>query len=109
MGKFGFGKDADEESARSGLFGGRKKASNQSDNPYAQNQADDPYANANASPYQQARSGLPSGPRAGGGGRPGLPRGPGPRSRASSPGRGGTPPTYTSQQPAQARRGDGDE
>jgi len=109
MGKFGFGKDADEESARSGLFGGRKKASNQSDNPYAQNQADDPYANANASPYQQARSGLPSGPRAGGGGRPGLPSGPGPRSSASSTGSGGPPPPYSSQQPPQPSRGYGNE
>ncbi len=94
MKKFGFGgKDSDEDSVRAGLFG-RKKSPSSNDNPYAQGQAEDPYANANATPYQQARAGLPSGPRSGAG-RPGLPGGPGPRGSTSSV--GGPPPPYSTQ------------
>lgn len=73
MKKFGFGKkgeDGADDSSRNALFGSRKKASAsapQSDNPYAQQNNSDPYANA--TPYQQARSNLASGPPSGG--RPG--------------------------------------
>ncbi|KAI0483230.1 hypothetical protein GGR56DRAFT_623489 [Xylariaceae sp. FL0804] len=85
MKKFGFGKksgDGDDDANRSALFGSKKGSpAPQSDNPYAQTQpANDPYM----SPYQQARAGAPSGPRAGGG----LPSGPGPRSGSGY----GTPP-----------------
>lgn len=90
MKKFGFKKkgDGDEESSRATLFGRSSKNSSPApaaDNPYAQPQpqANDPYAQDTQkysfgpngpSPYQQARSGLPSGP---GAGRGGLPAGPG--------------------------------
>ncbi|KAI1265932.1 hypothetical protein F5Y18DRAFT_383926 [Xylariaceae sp. FL1019] len=59
MGKFGFGSKKDKGSSAP-----------QSDNPYAQApNAADPYADTQkyVTPYQQARNGLPSGPRAGGG------------------------------------------
>lgn len=85
MKKMGFSKksDGDDDSNRSGLFG-RKKAA-QEENPYAQQPAEDPYAKK--TPYQQARAGLPGGPRPGGAGG-GLPSGPGPRG-------GGPPPPYS--------------
>lgn len=103
MKKFGFKKkgEGDEESSRTALFGRSSKHSSPApaaNNPYAQPPppANDPYAQDNqkyafgpsgASPYQQARIGLPDGP---GSGRGGLPSGP-------SPSRGGygaspTPP-----------------
>lgn len=90
MKKFGFGKKpgdaADEESARTSLFSRSSKGSSPApatSNPYAQPpQAADPYAqdtnkyanmsSTGGSPYQQAKTGLPGGPRAGG-----LPNGPG--------------------------------
>lgn len=98
MKKMGFGKksDGDEDPNRSGLFG-RKKAP-VDDNPYAQQPAEDPYARK--TPYQQARAGLPGGPRPGGGG--GLPSGPGPRAS------GGPPPPYSnSPQPSVGSGGGG--
>ncbi|KAI0154825.1 hypothetical protein GGR57DRAFT_465124 [Xylariaceae sp. FL1272] len=57
MKKFGFGKKDKGSPAP------------QSDNPYASAPAADPYTDTQkyATPYQQARNGLPSGPRAGGG------------------------------------------
>ncbi|PHH91137.1 hypothetical protein CDD83_1566 [Cordyceps sp. RAO-2017] len=72
MKKFGFGKKGDDgdDPDRNALFG-RKKASATppSDNPYAQQGSSDPYADsakyANVTPYQQARSNLGDGPRAG--------------------------------------------
>jgi hypothetical protein len=88
MKKFGFGKkggDGDEDSNRSALFSRSSKSSPApaNSNPYAQPPpAADPYAQdtnkyanmpTNPSPYQQARQGLPTGPR--GGGLPGGPRG----------------------------------
>lgn len=91
MKKFGFGKksDGDDASVKSGSSGrfGRKKDSSQDDNPYAQTSSPDPYA-APMTPYQQARAGLPSGPRVGA--PNGLPSGPGPR------GSNGPPPPYSS-------------
>ncbi|KAL3424787.1 plasma membrane snare protein [Phlyctema vagabunda] len=100
MKKFGFGKKSgsgdatDEEASRSSLFSRSSKNSSPapaSSNPYAQPPpASDPYAQdtnkyanmgpSGPSPYQQARAGLPQGPRAGG-----LPSGPG----ASKGGYGG--------------------
>ena len=91
MKKLGFGKksdgdDASIKSSSSGSFFGRKKESSQDENPYAQSSpAADPYA-APMTPYQQARAGLPSGPRAGA--PNGLPSGP----RRSN----GPPPPYSS-------------
>ncbi|KAH9888237.1 hypothetical protein F4778DRAFT_786051 [Xylariomycetidae sp. FL2044] len=88
MKKFGFGKksaEVDDDTNRSTLFGKRGSPA-PSDNPYAQSKpANDPYMNdtnkyANVSPYQQARAGLSSDPRAGG-----LPSGPGPRNGYGAP------------------------
>ncbi|KAI1334767.1 P-loop containing nucleoside triphosphate hydrolase protein [Xylariaceae sp. FL0016] len=70
MKKFGFSKKNDDgdDANRSALFGNKKGSSApQSENPYAQNMT----------PYQQARTGLPNGPRGGGGGLPSGPRGSG--------------------------------
>ncbi|KAK1768342.1 hypothetical protein QBC33DRAFT_606766 [Phialemonium atrogriseum] len=98
MKKMGFSKksEGDDDSNRAGLFG-RKKSPPQDANPYAQQPAEDPYAKM--TPYQQARAGLPGGPRPGaagglpGGPRPGgagLPSGPGPRGGYGTP-----PPPYS--------------
>ncbi|CEJ90196.1 hypothetical protein VHEMI05995 [[Torrubiella] hemipterigena] len=85
MKKFGFGKkggDDGEDSNRSALFGGRKKAPQQSqasDNPYAQQGGNnnDPYADtskyANVSPYQQARNNVAAGGAPGAGPQGGNP------------------------------------
>ena len=96
-------RNKDDGESRSSLFS--RKKSDKSENPYAQGSGDDPYANA--TPYQQARAGLPSGPRGGGpggpggpGGRMGLPGGPGPRSSTSSQGSQGPPPPPYSQSSA---------
>ncbi|KAH8891043.1 P-loop containing nucleoside triphosphate hydrolase protein [Thozetella sp. PMI_491] len=85
MKKFGFGKKKDEESQ------GNPYAQQPAGNPYAQQPADDPYANAppRVSPYQQARSNLPSGPRPGG-----LPGGPRAGAGYNTP-----PPPYASSGP----------
>ncbi|KAL1883118.1 hypothetical protein VTK73DRAFT_9485 [Phialemonium thermophilum] len=84
MKKIGFGKksDGDEDSNRSSLFG--RKKSPREDNPYAQQPVEDTYAKL--TPYQQAKSGLPGGPRPGGAG---LPSGPAPRNAYNTP-----PPPY---------------
>lgn len=96
MKKFGFNKkaDGDDDTKRSGIFG-RKKGAQDDENPYAQQPAEDPYANM--TPYQQAKAGLPGGPRPGG---IGLPSGPGTRNGYGSP-----PPPYSGGAPAPNRYG----
>ncbi|KAK3336564.1 hypothetical protein B0T19DRAFT_409855 [Cercophora scortea] len=97
MKKF-FSKKSEEED-RGSMFGRKKSASPapQDSNPYAQQPASDPYANSTGpSVLPPSRTGLPSGPRAGG-----LPRGPAPRLAYGAPpasdsnGYGAPPPAYS--------------
>ncbi|KAI0593837.1 hypothetical protein F4775DRAFT_471388 [Biscogniauxia sp. FL1348] len=105
MKKFGFGKKSadDDDANRSALFGKKGSPAPPSDNPYAQAKAaNDPYMNDNnkyanvPTPYQQTRTGLPSGPgpRAGYGAPP-LNRSGSSASSATAP-----PPYSDNQQPS---------